>query len=135
MKICKLIISTVADGCENTISRMGKVAILNGSILMEYKEENAQVQLTINQNSAKIERVGDYSLRLYLIPNQITEGNIGIAGNEGAISVRTFLVDCKQMEEQVEIHLHYELLFGEEPQMMKLSLMAYMKGCMNDKNE
>ncbi len=135
MQICKLTIKTTIDEQENTISRMGRLKLLNGSVLIDYKEENAQVHLLVNKNSAKVERIGDYSLRLYLIPNQITEGSIGIAGNEGKLSVDTSLVACERMERRVEIHLRYRLLFGEESQTMKLSLIAQTKGDIDEKDE
>ncbi len=135
MQTCKLIIVTIVDGQETKILRFGRLETVNEAIFLQYKEENASVKLILEKNTAKIERIGDYSLHLSLIPTQVTQGSLGIGANEGDISVYTHQVQWNYRETEIEIDLHYQLLFGEEPQTMKLHIRAEKKGSIYEKNE
>lgn len=135
MQTCKLTILTIVDGQETKILRFGRLETVNEAIFLQYKEENASIKLILEKNTAKIERIGDYSLCLSLVPSQVTQGSLGIGGNKGDISVYTHLVQWNRRETEVEIDLHYQLLFGEEPQTMKLHIRAQTRESIYEKNE
>lgn len=124
MEECRLSITTQANGEENGIIRKGKILLSPLSAQINYCEENAEVCLKLQNNRAIIERVGDYTLSLLLEEGKQTEGKIGIAGSMGNVGVYTHRVSYSSSKDSVLLSLHYDLLFGEEKQVMKLRLLA-----------
>ncbi len=128
MKICKLWITTAVDGQESKLHRMGKLEIEEERVLLQYKEEGAQVALSVGNGCALVERQGDYTLRLPLLQGQSTVGCLGIGGSEGRIPVEADFIRYTRQADGVEIHLRYRLAFGEDAQEMRLHIQAKTRG-------
>ncbi len=127
MEFCRLTIHTTADDTSSTITRMGKISRLSDRIILSYREENAQVTLLLEKGRAEIERVGDYSLRLLLLPGTVSQGALGVGGSEGVVQTRTRSVEYRQTGKTLHILLEYALLFGEERQEMRLEMTVECK--------
>ena len=124
MKECRLTITTQANGEENSIIRKGKILLSPLSAQIIYCEENAKVHLKLENNTVFIEREGDYTLSLFLEDDKQTVGKIGIGGSTGKIDVYANKVAYSISKDSVLLSLHYNLLFGEEKQEIKLRLLA-----------
>lgn len=124
MKECRLTITTQANGEENSIFRKGKMQILPLSAQIEYEDENAKVCLKLENNDVYIERQGDYTLSIPLREKMKTDGKIGIGGSNGNVGVYAHKVSYSISKDSVLLVLHYDLLFGEEKQEIKLRLLA-----------
>lgn len=127
MRACYVMISTSTDGDGTEIVREGKLDLFPGTANIHYKEENAQVSLSIHDHKAEVIRRGDYTLRLSLEQGKITSGSIGIGENEGNIRVYTYEITYRIAETFVAVSLRYDLLIGEEKQEMILRLLAHLK--------
>jgi uncharacterized beta-barrel protein YwiB (DUF1934 family) len=123
MNNCSILIKTVADEVENTVRRDGKFSI-GKSVKICYAEQNAEIDLTIENGCARIERTGDYGMRLQLTPDTITAGTLSIGGNQGEIRVQTEKVECKATENGLRVRLQYALLLGKERQEMQLWIVV-----------
>ncbi len=128
MQICKLSIQSEVDGRKSVVNRMGRWKKDGESVFLYYKEENAEVRLLLTDNTAKIDRTGDYALSLLLIQGEKREGTLGIAGSTGKIWAHAKLVRYTETEEKIEIALQYNLLFSGETQKMRLKIVAQRKG-------
>lgn len=127
MNTCDLTITTAVDGQESKISRTGKIDYTDGTTVLEYHEENAQVRILLKDGRAEIDRRGDYSLKLLLEEGKRTQGNIGVGGSEGQIGIHASRVQYAETEGVLRIFLQYTLLFGAETQRMKLHICAKIK--------
>ena len=128
MRGCKVTITTVADGQEHTIIRDGEAELGIGEITVKYREENADIVLRLTGNRAEIERVGDYSLSLALEEGAVCEGRIGLGDSYGSVQTLAHKVAYVVRKDAVMLSLHYDLIFGEEPQTVKLRLLARFIG-------
>ena len=127
MKKCRLTITTIADGQENTITRDGEMDLLNQKIQLFYREENAAVYLQLQGETAKVERQGDYSLRLHLIRGEKAKGEIGIGGSSGEIETFAHAVQYFVSETSLLLSLKYDLIISGETQSMHLRLLGRYK--------
>ena len=124
MEDCRLTITTMVNGEESNIIRRGTMQLLPLSAKLSYQDEDAIVHLQLDKNCAYIERKGDYTLSLHLVPEEQNIGHIGIMGSDGEIVVYTHKVAYSIGQDSLLLSLHYDLLFGEEKQEMKLRLLA-----------
>ena len=124
MQACKLTITTTADGVENSITREGEMELSLAKVLLRYREENAFVVLILEGDTAKIEREGDYSLRLTLKEGETLMGEIGIGGAGGEIHTFAHRVAYSVSKDSLLLSLKYDLLISGEKQEMKLRLLA-----------
>ncbi len=124
MAICKLTITTAVDGTENKIVRMGKIEKEEGGVRLRYREENAEIDLTLTEEGAEIRREGDYSLFLPLRQGKTTEGMLGLGGSQGRVVVAAHCVQYRYEQEKFEAILRYDLRFGEDKQEMQLQITA-----------
>ncbi len=124
MPICKLTIETAVDGKETKIVRMGKIENSEAGIFLRYREENAEVELRIEQKTALVLRKGDYSMRLPLVEGRTSEGSLEIGGSAGTLAIRTKQIRAVRQCNKTEIILRYHLDFGQEIQDMRLRIQA-----------
>ena len=127
MKACRLTIATTVDGTKTEISRDGCFEVAPLFAKLQYREENAEVSLVLENGVVQIQRTGDYTLRLTLQEGETNEGTLGINGSEGILQVKTKRVAYTTTENSLLLSLHYGLLMGEEVQEMKLRLFAREK--------
>lgn len=125
MQACYVTISTTADGNKTEIVREGEMDLFSCAANIAYVEENARVSVSVYNNTAKVVRQGDYTLRLNLEEGKITVGSIGVEGAEGEILIKTHEIAYRIAETFVVILLRYDLLIGDEKQEMSLRLLAY----------
>ena len=124
MKRCKVTITTAVDGRETEFSCVGTLDLSARIVKLCYSEENASVSLILDGETAQVERNGDYSLRLFLKRGKENEGALGFGENAGQIKVYTHRVAYSIGRDSVLASLHYDLLFGEDRQEMKLRVLA-----------
>lgn len=127
MKPCYLTITTTADGVETEISREGEIELSATKTVLVYKEEQAIVRFTLQGESAFVERQGDYSMRLCLERGKRREGALGLGGAEGIIQTYTHRVAYAIGNDSLLASLRYDLLINDEPQQMKIRLLARLK--------
>ncbi len=128
VKDCRLTITTTVDGVENSITREGKMEISLSQVLLSYREENAFVRMQLQGDSAKIERQGDYSLRLHLKENEKSVGEIGIGSSCGEIQTFAYKVVYSVSKDSLLLSLRYDLIISGEKQEMKLRLLSRFRG-------
>jgi uncharacterized beta-barrel protein YwiB (DUF1934 family) len=127
MKPCYLTITTTADGVETEISREGEIELSATKTVLVYKEEQAIVRFTLQGESAFVERQGDYSMRLCLERGKRREGALGLGSAEGVIQTYTHRVAYAIGNNSLLASLRYDLLVNDEPQQMKIRLLARLK--------
>ena len=103
MQKCVVNITTTADGAENTIIREGKISLSESLVKLTYREENALICMELKENTARMERSGDYSLKLFLENDRIL---------------------YSVTEDSLHAVLHYDLLIAGQRQKMRLNLRA-----------
>ena len=75
MKRCRLTITTAVDGRETELSCEGELSLSVCSATLCYQQDGASVSLILDGETAKIERIGDYSKRgIVLKPGQTMKG-------------------------------------------------------------
>ena len=124
---CKLTITTAVDGQETTLVRAGEIEILDETVSLTYREESAQVRVSLQKREAIIERRGDYVLLLPLQEGKTLEGKIGLGESAGSVAVKTYHVKYSVERNIFKLALRYDLLFGEEIQKMQLRIRAQIK--------
>ena len=124
MKACKVTITTMADGQENTIVRDGEMELSASKITLVYREPSAAVRMQLEGETAIVERMGDYTLRLHLSRGKITEGEIGIGGSSGPIQSFTHRVNYSATENSLLLALRYDLIISGDTQKMQLRLTS-----------
>lgn len=132
MRKCRLSITTVADGKETNFSQNGEIDVLDSSINIRYKDENALVSIIIKEKETQIIRQGAYSLRLLLREGEETLGSLGIQNSEGELKTYTKRISYSQRKDSLLLSMSYLLLFADEPQEMKLNIFAKIQ---KDKGE
>lgn len=126
-RACNISITTSVDGEETQISRVGSLRVSFAETAVCYQEENAAISLVIADGEALVVRTGDYSMRLPLRLNAITQGSIGVGGAEGTVEINTRRLAYSTTDDSLLLSLHYDLLFGRETQTMKIRLLARAK--------
>ena len=124
MRKCKVTITTRVDNQENTISRDGEMELSTASATLIYREENAATRICLAGEQAEIERIGDYTMRLHLLANTLTEGEIGLGGSSGVIQSFTHRIQYSITEQSMLLALQYDLIISGETQKMQIRLMA-----------
>lgn len=124
MKKCRLTITTVADGQQSSIVRDGEIDVSVQKVQLFYREENATVHIQLQGETALVQRQGDYSLHLHLVPRQKTLGELGIGGTSGEIEIFTHAVQYSVSENSLLLSLKYDLLISGETQKMQLRLLG-----------
>ena len=124
MKKCKVTITTSVDGQENTITRDGEMTLSMGEVTLVYREENGATRIHLQGESADIERIGDYTMRLGLKRGEWTDGEIGLGGSSGQIQSFTHRVQYSVTEYSVLALMRYDLLISGEVQKMQIRLTA-----------
>ena len=124
MKKCRVTITTVVDGQENTIVREGEMELSTLTTTLIYREENASTRIRLENERAEIERIGDYTMRLNLIRGEMTEGEIGLGGSSGAIQSLTHRIQYSVTEKSLLLSLRYDLIISGEVQKMQIRLTA-----------
>ena len=124
MKACRVTITTVADGRENSIVREGEMELSASKAILIYREENAAVRIQLEGETAQVERMGDYTLRLSLVRGKITDGEIGIGGSSGEIQTFSHRIQYSATENSLLVSLRYDLIISGETQKMQLRLTS-----------
>ena len=124
MRKCRVAITTVVDGQENTIAREGEMDISLGGATLIYREENAATRIHLENEKAEVERIGDYTMRLCLIRGELTDGEIGLGGSSGGIQSFTHRVQYSMTEQSLLLSLKYDLMISGEVQKMQIRLTA-----------
>ena len=124
MKACKVTITTKTDGQENTIVREGEMEATASCVTIAYKEEDALVSMRLQNETAEIERQGDYSLRLRLERGVLHKGELGLGGSCGEIETFAHAIQYSVTETSVLASLRYDLLFGTEKQEISLRFVS-----------
>lgn len=124
MKKCRVTITTTVDDQEYTTVRDGEMEISVSSATLIYREENAATRIHFEGETAEIERMGDYSMRLRLMRGKMTDGEIGIGGSAGGIQSLTHRVQYSITEQSLLASLRYDLIISGEAQKMQIRLTA-----------
>ena len=124
MRKCLVNITTSADGVENTITREGRMSFPETLVKLVYQEENALVCMEFCGSSARVERSGDYTLKLSLQSGKSGEGEIGINGASGSVGTFTDRILYSTTEDSLRVVLHYDLLIAGQRQKMRLNIRA-----------
>ena len=124
MKSCRLTITTVADGQKTELSCEGQLSLSTCSATLCYQQDGANVSLVLEGETAKIERTGDYSLRLFLKRGEETGGELILGGNDGQMRVYAHRICYSVGKDSLLASLHYDLLFATDKQEMKLRILA-----------
>lgn len=122
MQACKITLTTSVDGKETQIVRKGSAFLSLSRSLVRYFEESAEFTLIFEKDGVKIERRGDYALSLLLKQGEMSEGTLGFDGAVGGMRVHAHKVTYSVGKDSLLASLHYDLIFDEERQEMKLRL-------------
>ncbi len=122
MQACKITLTTSVDGKETQIVRTGSISLSLSQTLVRYQEENAVLTLIFEKDSVKLERRGDYGLSLLLKQGEYSNGTLGLNGANGNMRVYAHKISYSIAKDSLLASLHYDLIFGEERQEMKLRL-------------
>ncbi len=128
MAICKLTIESSVDGQATKSVYMGRLEEVEGQIRLFYREENAEICITLEKGEASVRRVGDYSLSLSLVEGKKRAGSLSLGGAEGSVEVYTRTVEYAYADGGLSLALAYDLLFGVEKQKMQLRIQAQTRG-------
>ncbi|MBO5412026.1 MAG: DUF1934 family protein [Clostridia bacterium] len=121
---CMIEISTTVDGVETRIKRKGGLKLSVGEVKLFYLDEQAEVTLLLQGETATIDRKGDYTLHLVLENGKITQGVLGIRGAEGEMQALTHKITYSVTQNSLLASLKYALLLGGEPQEMQIRISA-----------
>ena len=122
MQTCKITLTTSVDGKETQIVRTGSVFLSLSKSIVRYSEEDAEFTLIFEKESVKLERRGDYGLSLFLKQGEYSDGMLGLGGSNGNIRAYAHKINYSTSKDSLLASLHYDLIFGEERQEMKLRL-------------
>lgn len=124
MQFFELDITTHTNGEKTSLKVKADCTFENGVFNAIYRDNGATVCMQITEKTAKIRRVGDYSLDVTLEKGKRTVSKLGFGSNEGEIATVTDEVSLLARENGVLIFLEYSLDFGREKQNMKLRILA-----------
>ena len=120
MQVCKITLTTTVDGTETQIVKTGYASLSPLRSVVAYQEENAAITLIFEKGNVKLERRGDYELFLLLEQDKLSTGEIGLGGALGKLQAHTHKISYSVGKASLLALLHYDLLFGDERQEMKL---------------
>ncbi len=124
MQYCTITITTTVDEKQTTAKRHGNMQLSATSAVLVYREESAQVSISLFPEYGEIVRVGDYTLKLPLKTGEVLQGKIGIGDSHGAVEVDTHKIAFSTSENSLLAQLQYTLIFGKERQVMRLRIHA-----------
>lgn len=124
MQPCKITIVTTEEDREIKTVRDGEMQAYGLDVALVYKETQATVKMLFQGECVEIIRQGDYSMRLFLKPNSLERGELGIGGSSGEIQTFARKIAYSVRENGVMALLHYDLIIGVEKQEMRLRLSA-----------
>lgn len=124
MQDCTLKITTTVEGETNEIVRKGKMELSVCGGKLFYRDDNALVCMEFQGDSVRIERQGDYALRLYLCRDSLQSGVLGLGGAEGEVKTFAHKIAYATTESGLTAQLKYDLIFGAEKQAMQIRLSA-----------
>ena len=124
MKKCRITVASSADGRENEIVRDGEMEINGLCAKIRYQDGQANVEIAVEKDQAIVTRSGDYDMRLTLRKGEICAGTLGIMGSQGQVFTQTHKLSYSLTERSLLLSAHYDLLFGDERQVMKIRLHA-----------
>lgn len=124
MKKCRITVASSADGRENEIVRDGEMEINGLCAKLRYQDGQASVEIAVEKDQAIVTRSGDYDMRLTLRKGEICTGMLGIMGSQGQVFTQTHKLSYSLTERSLLLSAHYDLLFGDERQVMKIRLHA-----------
>lgn len=127
MQDCDLTIDSVSNGEKKTYTLSGKMEISSFSVRLCYADEGAEVTIEANEKGVRIQRTGDYLLRLPLHSGEKTRGAIGVLGMEGSVDIVTDSLSHSVVDDCFSLLAEYALMFGSEEQKMELRLNAKLK--------
>ena len=122
MQACKITLMTSVDGKETQIVRTGSILLSLSKTVVCYEEENAEFTLIFEKDGVRLERRGDYALSLHLKQGEISQGSLGFGESFGNMRVHAHKITYSTSKDSLLAALHYDLIFGEERQEMKLRL-------------
>lgn len=128
MQPCRITIATNADGQKTEIVREGFCLFTDNSVKLNYADDGARVALDLENGEVFIQRTGDYTLRLHLKKDGVTNGVLGLNGAEGAVQVNTQKIAYSIRNSSLLLSLQYALIIGAETQKMKLRIFAKING-------
>lgn len=120
MQVCKITLTTTVDGTETQIVKTGYASLSPLRSVVAYQEKNATITLFFEKGNVKIERRGDYELFLLLEQDKLSTGEIGLGGALGKLQAHIHKISYSVGKASLLALLHYDLLFGDERQEMKL---------------
>ena len=115
---------TAVDQEESRFSCKAEMECSSLSAVLRYTQENSRTTIYVEENETRIERDGDYSMRLSLRENCRTQGMLSIGGNEGVLDVITKRIVYTITKHSLLLQLEYALYFGNEVQQMRLRIKA-----------
>ncbi len=124
IKKCNVTLKSVVDGAENKFQAEGFLEVLADKIKLSYREGTALTTLLFEGGNVRVNRTGDYALRLLLIEGAVTQGELEINGNVGGLEISTRQVTFSYTESRVSVCLRYDILFDESAQEMQLHIQA-----------
>jgi uncharacterized beta-barrel protein YwiB (DUF1934 family) len=124
MMNCRITITTTADEHTTETVRNGQATLSLFSAEIVYQEENAEINISLQDGVLKILRRGDYSQELYFQEGKTLAGKIGIGGADGVIYTRTKRLSYSLTDTSLLLSLHYDLCIGDDPQAMKIRLFV-----------
>ena len=125
MQKCHLTIRTTADGQASEIAREGEMELYACGAKLSYREDDALITMLFDGERVKIDREGDYVLRLLLVRNRLQKGALGFGGAEGEVETFAHKIAYAVTEKALTAQLHYDLVFGAEKQQMLLHISAH----------
>lgn len=133
MVACSVSVTTVADGVETKFDYTGEMSLGLQSVQIRWKETQAEVLLSVKEDTAEIKRAGDYSLNLFLKKGATLVGRIGISGSEGEVQTYTRYFAYSIREKSALLSFKYDLIIGAEKQRMEIRILARQNGNYIDK--
>ena len=124
MQYCTITIATTVDGEQTTAKYQGNMQVTSSSVRLTYTDDSATVSIYLTATHGEIVRKGDYSLQIPLKTGETLQGMIGVNDNQGEVGVLTDKIAFSTSENGVLAQLHYQLIFGQERQVMRLRIHA-----------
>ena len=128
MKRCRISITSNVDGVENSFVREGYIDLSLLHPKISYLEEDGQVDISLEGETAYVERRGSYSLKLHLARGQVGKGYIGLGGQEGEIQTFAKKIAYSIGKNSLLVSLQYVLTIGGEKKTTNMRISAREKG-------
>ena len=124
MQSCRITITTSVDGQETQTMRQGKMLLSSASVTLTYQEDGDEVVLFLENGKGKMKRTGNQCLTVPFDVKASMQGEIVVGGMRGTMGVQTHAVAFSIGKQSMLAQLHYDLIFGQEKQTMRLRIHA-----------